>query len=120
VWPAGASDGIRVGDGPPGLHEPCLTRDTLADTVVLLSAMSVEAFLDYYGVVRLGDEQFNPHSERLGTEKKLCVVLLVCDGLAVRFPTRSRWCSPRAPSFPPVRRCSSGGRRRGRSCTVVA
>jgi hypothetical protein len=86
VWPADAGDGIRVGDGPPGLHELCLTRDTLADTVVLLSAMAAEAFLNYYGVVRLGDEQFNQHFERLGTEKKLCVLLLVCDGLAVRFP----------------------------------
>ena len=40
-------------------------RDALADSIVLFSAMAVEAFINYYGVVRLGEQQFNAHFERL-------------------------------------------------------
>jgi hypothetical protein len=83
AWPVSAGEELRVGDGPPGLHEMVLTRDTLADSVVLLSAMSVESFLNYYGVYRLDERPFNKHFERLGAEKKLVSLLSTCDGVAV-------------------------------------
>ena len=81
LWPVDAGQAIRVGDGPEGLHEICVERDALADSVILFSAMSVEAFINYYGVVRLGERQFTLHCERLPAERKLRLLLLICDGL---------------------------------------
>jgi len=83
VWPDAGRTAIAVDELPPDVHDLCLRRDTLADAVVMLAAMSAEAFLNFYGVVRLGDDQFSEHFEMLQTERKLRVLLLVCDGVAV-------------------------------------
>jgi hypothetical protein len=48
---------------------------------MLFAAMAVEAFINFYGVYRLGEGQFNRHVERLPIERKMQVLLLICDGL---------------------------------------
>jgi hypothetical protein len=45
--------------------------------------MAVEGYLNFYGVLRLGQQAFNDHFERLGSAAKLRALLLVCDGLEV-------------------------------------
>jgi hypothetical protein len=45
--------------------------------------MTVEGFLNYYGVVRLGEKEYIDHIERLGIIPKLRMLLLICDSLAV-------------------------------------
>src|SRR4051812_39820391 len=83
VWPDASRSAIAVDELPAEVHDLCLRRDTLADAVGLLSAMAAEAFLNFYGVVRLGSEQFGEHFQMLQTERKLRVLLLVCDGVVV-------------------------------------
>ena len=56
-------------------------RDRLCDSVSIFSALAVEGFLNYYGVVRLGEDVFNAHFERMGLVPKLRALLLVCDGV---------------------------------------
>lgn len=58
-------------------------RDMLSDSVKVFSAMSVEGFLNYYGVVRLGEAEFSAHIERRGLIPKLRILLLVCDSLSI-------------------------------------
>jgi hypothetical protein len=57
-------------------------RDLLSDAVKIFSAMAVGAFLNYYGVVRLGEDECASHFERLGLVPKLRTLLLVCDFLS--------------------------------------
>jgi putative ribosome biogenesis GTPase RsgA len=45
--------------------------------------MAVEAFINFYGVHRLGEQQFNRHVERLPIERKVQLLLLICDGVEV-------------------------------------
>jgi len=51
--------------------------------LTLYAAMSVEGFLNFYGVLRLGQRAFDEHFERLGLVPKLRALLLVCDHLDV-------------------------------------
>jgi hypothetical protein len=82
-WPHGAPSAIEVGDMPPELHRLCRKRDRLSDSVMLFAAMAIEAFINFYGVYRLGEQQFNRHVERLPIDRKVQLLLLVCDGLEV-------------------------------------
>jgi hypothetical protein len=43
--------------------------------------MAVEGFLNYYGVVRMGEEEFTRNFERLGIIPKLRALLLFCDSI---------------------------------------
>ncbi|MCE3006442.1 MAG: hypothetical protein LW853_06385 [Rickettsiales bacterium] len=45
--------------------------------------MAVEGYLNFYGVLRLGQQAFDDHFERLGLVPKLRALLLVCDQLDV-------------------------------------
>jgi hypothetical protein len=80
-WPADAAPLLQVDRMPQGLHELCRRRDHLSDSVALFAAIAVEAFINYYGLVRLGEDQFNRHFERLPIRRKLELLLLVCDGV---------------------------------------
>jgi hypothetical protein len=81
AWPPGAPPALPVNEMPPGLHRLCRKRDRLSDCVMLFAAMAVEAFINFYGVYRLGEQQFNRHVERLPLERKVQLLLLICDGL---------------------------------------
>lgn len=65
----------------PDLEALSFERDLLSDSVLIFSAMAVEGFLNYYGVVRMGETEFARHFERLGIAAKLRAVLLFCDSI---------------------------------------
>jgi hypothetical protein len=45
--------------------------------------MAVEGFLNYYGVVRMGEAEFARNFERLGLAAKLRALLLFCDSIRI-------------------------------------
>jgi hypothetical protein len=58
-------------------------RDRTADTVQIYAAMAIEGFLNWYGVLRLGESIYSQHFERLGIIPKLQQILLKCDSVTV-------------------------------------
>lgn len=58
-------------------------RNHLSDSLRIYSAMTVEGFLNLYGVLRLGQEVFDSEFERLGLIPKAKLLLLVCDSLKI-------------------------------------
>jgi hypothetical protein len=60
-----------------------LERNMLSDTIVVFAAMAAEAFLNFYGVVRLGEAEFSAHFERLGVVPKTRQLLLICDSVSL-------------------------------------
>lgn len=80
-WP---SDGgsIRSGDvGHAELWRKVRRRDLLSDSVRIFTAMAVESFLNFYGVVRLGQTPFDSFIERLSQPKKVQALLKICHGI---------------------------------------
>ena len=55
--------------------------EVLSVTVEILCCMSVEAFLNFYGIVRLGDEFYRRNYERLGITEKLAALLATCQNV---------------------------------------
>lgn len=82
-WPIPADETLLDGENYPVLWALVRKRDLQSDSVKIFSAMAVEGFLNYYGVVRLGEAEFNAHFERLGLIPKIRALLLVCDSLSV-------------------------------------
>lgn len=68
---------------PPGKWGSYLERNMLSDTAIVFAAMAVEGFLNLYGVVRMGEQVYVEHFERLGVVPKLRQLLLLCDGIVV-------------------------------------
>ena len=52
---------------------------TLANTTQIYCAMCVEALLNFYGVIRLGEAFYKRNFERLGIIPKLELLVAVCD-----------------------------------------
>lgn len=63
------------------LWELTRERDLLSDSVIIFSAMAVEGFLNFYGVVRIGEREYQNNFERMGYSEKLRTLLLVCDAV---------------------------------------
>lgn len=83
-WPVPAADTVRNAQADhPALWALVRQRDRLSDSVRIFAAMAIEGFLNYYGVVRLGEAEFNAHFERLGLIPKLRALLLVCDSISI-------------------------------------
>lgn len=81
-WPAPSGQTLNhARKNYPELEALTFERDLLSDSVLIFSAMAVEAFLNYYGVVRMGEKEFTRHFERLGIVGKLRALLLFCDSL---------------------------------------
>jgi hypothetical protein len=53
--------------------------EILSQSVQIFACMAVEAFLNYYGVVRLGEDVYYRLHERHSIHKKLATLLRVCD-----------------------------------------
>lgn len=84
AWPLPLNETVKDAEADhPALYDLVRKRDRLCDAVRIFSAMAVEGFLNYYGVVRLGEEEFNAHFERMGIVPKLRALLLVCDSVSV-------------------------------------
>lgn len=74
---------VSRGTVSPARWSAYVERNMLSDTIVVFSAMTIEAFLNFYGVVRLTEAEFTSHFERLGVVPKFRQLLLVCDSLSV-------------------------------------
>ena len=84
MWPLPHGQTVQNAETEfPELYALVRKRDRLSDSVRIFAAMAVEGFLNYYGVVRLGEEAFNTHFERMGLIPKMRALLLVCDSLSV-------------------------------------
>jgi hypothetical protein len=83
-WPGSLDQAItEAKKNYPDLEALCFQRDLLSDSVLIFAAMAVEAFLNYYGVVRMGEAEFARNFERLGVAAKLRSLLLFCDSIRI-------------------------------------
>lgn len=83
-WPVSLDQGIKEPKkNSPDVEELCFQRDLLNDSVLIFAAMAVEGFLNYYGVVRMGEAEFARNFERLGVAAKLRSLLLFCDSIRI-------------------------------------
>lgn len=83
TWPNEVGKDITDQAQYPELWDLCERRDALSDFVRVTAAMSVEGFLNFYGVFRLGHEVFDDYYERLGLVPKLRGLFLICDQLNI-------------------------------------
>lgn len=73
-------------DAATASEVPCLgTRwrecEALSEQVIIYALMSIEAFLNLYGVYRLGEEEYQKELASLGLVPKLRRLLDDCDGI---------------------------------------
>lgn len=95
-------------------HETMGLRGLLEQAFVssiLYSCMAVEAFINNYGVRRLGEDYFRRNLERLGITEKYSLLMLACYGhlipqddpermkLRAMFDTRNQLVHPKAREF---------------------
>lgn len=83
-WPIEAGASIHDPQNHPELWKLTRLRDRTSDSVCIYAAMAVEGFLNFYGVMRLGQPVFDEHFERSGLVPKLRSLLLVCDALEIK------------------------------------
>jgi hypothetical protein len=82
IWPM-PGKAIKVKDASAELMTMIGQRDRLSDSTRIFCSMAVEGFINFYGVLRLGEECFNEHFERLGLVPKVRSILLFCDKLVI-------------------------------------
>lgn len=82
-WPKPLGESIKDNEISKELGQLVDERDLASDVTRIFAAMSVEAFLNFYGTVRIGESEFNAHFERLPIIKKARQLFLVCDGEAI-------------------------------------
>ena len=84
-WPVALGEPIKDAiTNYPVLYQLVDKRDRTSDLVRIYSAMAVEGFLNRYGVLRLGQDIFNAHFERLNILEKLKMLFLVCDSIVIK------------------------------------
>jgi len=79
-WP-GAPDCTLKAEDDPELTAIVRKRDMLSDSVKIFTAMSIEAFINFYGVLALGEAGFT--FEKIGLIPKLKKLLEIGAGVAV-------------------------------------
>jgi hypothetical protein len=82
-WPVPLGETVKDPTKHPELEKLAFKRDFLSDSVLIFSAMAVEGFLNFYGVVRLGEVEYKRNFERLSLDRKLRALLLFCDSIAL-------------------------------------
>lgn len=60
-----------------------MKRDRLSNSVILFSAMAIEAFLNWYGIYRLGASKYNKRYEELCNYDKLKSLLKDCNSVEI-------------------------------------
>jgi hypothetical protein len=83
-WPTSLDATVAKESVPADLWELARRRDVASDSVLIFSAMSAEAFLNFYGVVRLGQTYFDANLERLGPVAKLKELFLLCESVSLQ------------------------------------
>jgi len=75
-WPLPLGETIREPRLYPEIKVLAARRDRLSMATLIFSAMAVEAFLNYYGVLRIGEAAYTKHFERrLSMVEKLSALL---------------------------------------------
>lgn len=82
-WPKSLSESVKEEEITKAHWRLARKRDLLSDSVKVFSAMSVEAFLNFYGVLRLGPSQFDRRLESLGPVAKLKKLFELCDNITL-------------------------------------
>ena len=82
-WPVPLGQRLKQWEATPELWALARRRYLLSDSVRIFAAVAIEGFLNFYGVLRIGEADYNAHFERLGMVPKLRQLLLVCDGVSV-------------------------------------
>ena len=80
-WPAEAGVSITDESQHLELWKLARVRDRTSDTTRIYAAMAVEGFLNFYGVLRLGQQVFDEHFERFGVVPKLRTLLVVGESI---------------------------------------
>jgi len=83
IWPQETGAVITDPKQYPEIARLAAKRDQTSDTTRIYAAMAVEGYLNFYGVLRLGQQVFDEHFERLGLVPKLRALLLFCDQLNI-------------------------------------
>ncbi len=83
-WPKPLSESVKEHETTAAHWRLARKRDLLSDSVKVFAAMSAEAFLNFYGVLRLGPSNFDKKIERLGPVDKLKKLFKLCDGIALK------------------------------------
>lgn len=79
AWPVPRDQSLKDSEIPPELGALTDERDAASDISRMFAAMSIEAFLNFYGAARLGEDDYETHFERLGIVPKTRQLLLICD-----------------------------------------
>jgi hypothetical protein len=80
-WPKPKDESILQEDASPALWEKSRRRDMASDSTKLFSAIAVEAFLNFYGVVRLTEAGYGDDLEKKGLVTKVLTLIEHCDGI---------------------------------------
>ncbi|WP_435627528.1 hypothetical protein [Candidatus Ferrigenium straubiae] len=83
LHPLPLGQALKQPNAPPELWELASRQKFVSDSIRIYAAMAVEGFLNFYGVVRLGEEEFTCHFEKLGLIPKLRLLLLICDSISI-------------------------------------
>lgn len=78
-WPKPLTEAVKQEETTVAHWNLARKRDLLSDAVKVFSAMSVEVFLNFYGVVRLGQADFDSKVEHLGPVAKLKCLFKLCE-----------------------------------------
>lgn len=110
----------KVADIPEDLRQTYISHKTealneVADQAfvssLLFACMAVEAFINHYGVKRLGERFFRKNLERLGITEKFSILVLACHGVMISkddqtlltlramFDTRNQLVHPKTREF---------------------
>ena len=81
-WPKELGEAITPKDTTPEHSRLARRRDLVSDSVKLFATMSVEAFVNFYGVYRLG-EDYDDSLEKRGLLSKVKALLQICDQVPV-------------------------------------
>ena len=82
-WPPSLSEGITSREQHPDLWDRCDHRDRLSDSVRVYAAMSIEGFVNFYGVLRLGQSVYERKFLNKPLFHKLQSLLHSCDGVQI-------------------------------------
>lgn len=84
-WPVPLDQPLQDGEYSQSLRMLSRKRDLLSDSVKVFSAMAVEGFLNFYGVIHLGQAEYDRDfiKPRVGLIPKLRRLLCICDSLSV-------------------------------------
>jgi hypothetical protein len=88
IWPGSPGQVARDADVTPELTLKARRRDLLSDSVKVFSAMAVEGFINFYGAVRLGGNNYLNHLEFAPLPMKVEALLKHCDGISLSVNDR--------------------------------